>query len=193
MGKHEKRILCTNLFDRSDSRGILVLLLGVFCRGCLFLQHQTDGAKNASNGDSLIKMAGARYGLQRRELTPQRERRKDQLDRIHSRASRILEKQNLLQMSQVFFGVAHSSFARFAFQGFYMRDHGTRQRYRLSSRPVVARVNQEPKRYAEDAQAMTQTFNKFRSRRSEAALPRQRCSQSDHDTLRSRRSEARPR
>jgi hypothetical protein len=31
---------------------------------------------------------------------------------------RILEEQNSLQMSQVFFGVAHSSFARFAFQGF---------------------------------------------------------------------------
>src|SRR6516162_3127004 len=107
--------------------------------------------------------------------------------------TRILEKQNSLQMSQVFFGIAHSSFARFAFQGFYMRDHGTRQRYRLSSRPVNAHANQEPTRYAENAQAMTRTFNKFWSRCSEAASARQRCSQSDHDTLRSRRSEARPR
>ena len=107
--------------------------------------------------------------------------------------SRILEKQNSLQMSQVFFGIAHSSFARFAFQGFYMRDHGTRQRYRLSSPPVNARANQEPTRYAEDAQAITQTFNKFWSRSSEAVSARQRCSQCHHDTLRSRRSEARPR
>src|SRR6516165_8423871 len=107
--------------------------------------------------------------------------------------TRILEKQNSLQMRQVFFGIAHSSFARFAFQGFYMRDHGTRQRYRLSSPPVTARANQEPTRYAEDAQAITQTFNKFWSRSSEAVSARQRCSQSDHDTLRSRRSEARPR
>jgi hypothetical protein len=41
---------------------------------------------------------------------------------------RILEKQNSLQMSQLFSESAHPSFARFAFQGFYMRDHGTRQR-----------------------------------------------------------------
>jgi len=70
-----------------------------------------------------------------------------------------------------------------------MRDHGTRQRYRLSSPPVNARANQEPTRYAEDAQAITQTFNKFWSRSSEAVSARQRCSQCHHDTLRSRRSE----
>ena len=113
--------------------------------------------------------------------------------RSPKRRTRILEKQNSLQMSQVFFGIAHSSLARFAFQGFYMRDHGTRQRYRLSPRPVNARVNQEPTRYAENAQAMTQTFNEFWSRCSEAASARQRSSQCHHDTLRSRRSEARPR
>jgi len=56
-----------------------------------------------------------------------------------------------------------------------------------------ARVNEEPTWYAENAQATTQTFNKFWCRCSEAALARQRCSQSDHDTFRSRRSEARPR
>jgi hypothetical protein len=74
-----------------------------------------------------------------------------------------------------------------------MRDHGTGQRYRLCSRSVDARVNQEPTRYAENAKAMAQTFNQFWSRCSEAALARQRCSQSDHDTFKSRRSEARPR
>jgi len=115
------------------------------------------------------------------------------LDSPFPRKLESVEKQNSLQMSRVFFGIAHSSFARFAFQGFYMRDHGTRQRYRLSSRPVNAHANQEPTRYAENAQAMTRTFNKFWSRCSEAASARQRCSQSDHDTLRSRRSEARPR
>ena len=42
-----------------------------------------------------------------------------------------------------------------------MRDHGTRQRHRLCSRSVDARVNQGPTRYAEHTQTMTQTFNKF--------------------------------
>jgi hypothetical protein len=74
-----------------------------------------------------------------------------------------------------------------------MRDHGTGQRNRFPSRRANGHVNQEPTRYAENARAMTQIFNKFWSRRSEAALAHQRCSQSDHDTLRSRRSETRPR
>ena len=108
--------------------------------------------------------------------------------------TRILEMQNSLQMSQVFFGITHLSFAPLLFKDSIC---GTtelaRQRYRLSSRPVNARANQEPTRYAENAQAMTQSFNKFWSRCSEAASTRQRCSQCHHDTLRSRRSEARPR
>jgi len=40
-------------------------------------------------------------------------------------ASRILEKQNWLQMSQVFFCIRTLSLGGFAFQGFYERDRGT--------------------------------------------------------------------
>jgi len=39
--------------------------------------------------------------------------------------SRILEKQNWLQMSQVFFCIRTLSLGGFAFQGFYKRDRGT--------------------------------------------------------------------
>ena len=52
-----------------------------------------------------------------------------------------------------------------------MRDHGTGQRNRFPSRRANGHVNQEPTRYAENARAMTQIFNKFWSRRSEAAWP----------------------
>src|SRR6266481_4797782 len=38
---------------------------------------------------------------------------------------RILEKQNWLQMSQVFFRIRTLSLGGFAFQGFYERDRGT--------------------------------------------------------------------
>jgi hypothetical protein len=44
---------------------------------------------------------------------------------LHKEFSRILEKQNSLQTSQVFSVCLHWSFGGFAFQGFYKRDRET--------------------------------------------------------------------
>src|SRR5262249_9273732 len=109
-------------------------------------------------------------------------------------ATRILEKQNRLQMSQVFPFSCIDDQTGLAFQGFYERDRGTGKVIGFPHQCKMHAQIQKPSA-AHFARKIARTFtlNKFRSRISEAASPKRCCSHAALLTLRSRRSEARPR
>ena len=111
-----------------------------------------------------------------------------------SSAARILEKQNRLQMNQVFRFRAWMIKRALLFKDSMS---GTEERIKLLDSHTNCKMHaqiQKPSaaRFARGT-ARTFTLNKFRPRISEAASPKRCCSHAALLTLRSRRSEARPR
>ena len=81
----------------------------------------------------------------------------------------------------------------FAFQGFYKRDRET-QEVPVSGQHLSMDMRIErPKQYNDHARAMAQALNEMSVPQERGRFTHRRCSQRDLETLRSRRSEARPR
>src|SRR4029077_10028792 len=109
-------------------------------------------------------------------------------------AARILEKQNRLQMSQVFPLPYIDDPMCLDFQGFYERDRATGKVAGFHHR-LYTRTQTKTPDAAGGARGIARIFNpqQNRSRISEAALPNRCCSYTTLLTPRPHRSEARPR